>query len=859
MKCCTKTCVRPEVYIYGWIMLLFFTHSFPACGQGNAKKKVTKEDFDKWGELRISGISDDTKWVTFSMLYENGTDTLFVKSTDASAEFIIPSGTNGKFIAAGTFACQLPSDKLKIIDLATRRSTILQNVGWFETASNGRYFVTSNRAYADAGTLYLRDTSGNIVDSLDDVATYRISPTKNAILYTSKAIGSKSIGIFHLDKPGHYTIDTAEEYEPEVLTWQEKGRYAAYIKKGNKGVIGVYDLNKGKLKIRAIEPVNGRMVIAPQYGLRIALDGTNVFFTMQDTVIAPANSHVPEIWKGDSKQYPLAPQMHGPEINLSQNVWYPVNDTVLTIGTANAAVIYLTGKHNFAITMNGNRYAPNYRLYPDTDYHIVSIKDNKQELLLEKQSTDPQLLQCSPVSDKLGYFRDGNWYVYDPVTRSHRNITGNYKGIWDTTGENLIPPVIPYGLAAWTEDDNYLLIHDKYDLWIFDLHKGSGARVTRGREQGRIYRLEPKQTATGGISIDNGLILTCDDLNSGARNYCYWVKNKSLQPLPSDGTWSDQLYRSPKGAFTFRQQAFQSPPEVVFKPSDTNEKSVVYSSNKHYKSYEWGSYEIIRYTDIKGNVLKGSLLYPAGYDPAKKYPMIVYMYESMSRKANFYTKPSLYAESGFNYMNYVLDGYFVLLPDIYYQIGYPGASVVDCLSSAVKAVTDRGLVNRDRVGLIGHSFGGYETNLAIGRTDLFAAAVSGAGISDSVGWYFSMGEDTGEPQAWRFENQQFRMGKSFYDDRQGYIDNAPIMRADSIHTPVLLWAGTMDTAVNMSQSLAMHLALRRLGKRNVFLAYPNQGHNIQDKAMQRDLSLRIAAWFGYFLKEEHLPEWMSEE
>lgn len=281
----------------------------------------------------------------------------------------------------------------------------------------------------------------------------------------------------------------------------------------------------------------------------------------------------------------------------------------------------------------------------------------------------------------------------------------------------------------------------------------------------------------------------------------------------------------------------------------------IYQSNPQHYGYKWGKSEMIHYSDSNGNQLQGALFYPSRYEPGKKYPMIVYIYQSMSGRLRQYKNPSVYSQDGFNHTNYTLDGYFVLLPDIYYEIGNPGKSARDCITAAVDTVLTKGDVDGKRMGLIGHSFGGYETNLVIGLTDIFAAAVSGAGISDTVGWYFTIGQDTMEPEAWRFENQQFRMGKSFYENKKGYIDNSPIMHAGAIRTPLLLWCGKEDTAVDMRQSIAMHLALRRLNKKNALLAYPGQGHAITDKQLQKDLSIKIKEWFSHFLQGGKAPDW----
>src|SRR5690606_7082521 len=91
-------------------------------------------------------------------------------------------------------------------------------------------------------------------------------------------------------------------------------------------------------------------------------------------------------------------------------------------------------------------------------------------------------------------------------------------------------------------------------------------------------------------------------------------------------------------------------------------------------------------------------------------------------------------------------------------------------------------------------------------------------------FYLTVGWDTGRPDMWRFENQQWRMGKSFFEDKQGYDRNSPIVYAKNITTPLLSWTGDQDKQVNWNQSIEFYLALRRLGKKHILLLYPNEGH-----------------------------------
>ena len=110
---------------------------------------------------------------------------------------------------------------------------------------------------------------------------------------------------------------------------------------------------------------------------------------------------------------------------------------------------------------------------------------------------------------------------------------------------------------------------------------------------------------------------------------------------------------------------------------------------------------------------------------------------------------------------------------------------------------------------------------------------------------------------WRFESQQWRMGKSLYENKESYLRNSPIIYADNVKTPLLLWTGKEDRVVPWSQSTAYYLALRRLGKKTILLSYPKQDHSLENTESQIDLTRRMMQWFDYFLKNKSI-HWIEK-
>ncbi|MBW1656171.1 alpha/beta hydrolase family protein [Flavobacterium quisquiliarum] len=158
---------------------------------------------------------------------------------------------------------------------------------------------------------------------------------------------------------------------------------------------------------------------------------------------------------------------------------------------------------------------------------------------------------------------------------------------------------------------------------------------------------------------------------------------------------------------------------------------------------------------------------------------------------------------------------------------------------------------------MGHSFGGYETAFIVTQTPMFAAAVAGGAITDLNSFYYSVGR-SGNPNMWRFEKELWNMGGPPNELALAYHANSPIVHAEKIQNPLLIWTGKADAQVNYSQSLELYLALRRFKKKSILLVYPEEDHVLMKPENQTDITLRILDWFAYFLKDDRSAKWITD-
>jgi dipeptidyl aminopeptidase/acylaminoacyl peptidase len=236
--------------------------------------------------------------------------------------------------------------------------------------------------------------------------------------------------------------------------------------------------------------------------------------------------------------------------------------------------------------------------------------------------------------------------------------------------------------------------------------------------------------------------------------------------------------------------------------------------------------------------------------------MIVYIYELRSQSVHGYQTPS--ERSPYNTTVFTSQGYFVYQPDIVYRDRNPGLSAVECVVPAVEEVIKTGMIDRDRIGLVGHSWGAYQTSFIVTQTDLFASAVAGAPLTDLISMYLSIYWNSGGTDARIFEISQGRMEVPPWEDLESYMANSALFNITDMNTPLLVAFGDQDGAVDWHQGIELYNAARRAEKPYVMLVYPDENHSLRNKWNQLDYHRRIIDWFGHYLQGTEAPEWMTD-
>ena len=277
-------------------------------------------------------------------------------------------------------------------------------------------------------------------------------------------------------------------------------------------------------------------------------------------------------------------------------------------------------------------------------------------------------------------------------------------------------------------------------------------------------------------------------------------------------------------------------------------------SARELKDVELGECKAWNYVNSRGDTLCCRYYLPPHFDAAKKYPMVVNYYGGCSPTSRMF-------QSRYPHHVYAAMGYVVLVVNPSGATGFgqkfsarhvdtAGEGVAEDIISSTQAFCDEhAFVNRKKIGCIGASYGGFMTQYLQTKTDLFAAAISHAGISDHTSYW-------GEGY-WGYSYSEVSMANEYpWTNKHLFVDQSPLYNADKIHTPLLFVHGTADNNVPVGESIQLYTALKLLGRPTAMVLVDGQDHHIIDYEKRLKWQNTIFAWFAKWLQDD--ASWWTE-
>jgi dipeptidyl aminopeptidase/acylaminoacyl peptidase len=743
-----------------------------------------------------------------------------------------------------------------------------------------------NRRKPSAGDLLLRDLASGSERRFAQVAEYTFLRNGKMLVYAVSVRGENDNGVFLVrpsdsedDDPtallsgsGHYQklawdVDQtrlaflSDHDHPktpapvlDLWTWDGQNRHAAKLAAGN-----APGLPEG-------------WQISSKASLTVAKGGERIFFGTAPVPPAPPTaSDTPEdervsvdlwSWKDDYIQ-PMQIRRARSERARSYRAVYDLRSKrCLQLSDPDMNDLLPSDDGAYAIG-NDDRAYRRMEEYdaPYLDSYIVDVSSGERKLIARKH---PNRVIWSPSSQYAIYFDGKNWIAIDVPNAREINLTA--KLAVSFANEENDTPGLPdsYRLAGWTRDSRYVLLYDRYDIWQCAPDGSSAVNLTasagrKNRLQFRVVRFETDDPASRWINPAERLLLRAENdrthdsgfyettLNAtaaprklvfDAKNFAVPIKARNADVYITAASTYDQypdLLLSTDGSFRLLSRVTNAAPQLA--------------------NLLWGKAELVPFTNSDGASLQAILYKPDNFDPKKKYPLIVYIYERLTQNIHNFIEPKPANTISPSY--YTSHGYLVLEPDIVYKVGYPGESALGCVLPAVQAVANRGYVNESAIGIQGHSWGGYQIAYMITRTNRFRAAAAGAPVVDMISSYDGIRWGPGIPRQFQYERTQSRIGGSVWQYPLRYIENSPIFAADRVKTPLLMLHNDADDAVPWYQGIEFYLALRRLSKEVYLFNYNGEPHNLRRRANQKDFTERLKDYFDFYLKGGPEPEWMT--
>jgi len=495
------------------------------------------------------------------------------------------------------------------------------------------------------------------------------------------------------------------------------------------------------------------------------------------------------------------------------------------------------------------------RIYADV--YTVDLASGARTKI--KDRIEDEYVQASPGGRYVLYLIDDHYWTVDLNTGARVNITKAIATSFvDKQSDDTVKQKPAFGVAGWVKDDSAVWLYDKLDIWSVSPDGTKSNRLTDGAAdqiRHRYVRLDPDADFVdprGHVSL-----------------FGIWSKKSGFARLDAGAAaprieravWLDKSVASLTRAksadtYAYTVQGFDDSPDYFVGDAGLVNAKQISHTNPFQSNFAWGRAELVEYKSDRGERLQGVLAYPADYQPGKKYPMVVYMYERLSDGLHSYVAPS--ERAPYNASVFTSRGYFFFQPDIVFRPREPGLSVIECVLPGVKAVVAKGQVDAAKVGVVGHSWGGFDASFLATHTDVFAAAIAGAPITNLVSNYGNFHWSNGIAETDHIETGQQRMEVPIYEDLQAYIRNSAVYGVGTMKTPLLISVGDQDGTVFWHQGLELYNIARRAGKNVVLVAYAGEDHGLRKKPNQVDYHHRIQQWFDHYLKGEPAAAWITD-
>lgn len=883
-------------------------------------RQLTFEDIMRWEDISDEAISDDGRWLAYGVWPDRGDGEVRVRSVDGEDSYTLERGADpalsadGRWVAAyreAPFKSELNEEEdgpvrgMYLLNTGSGNVQEIDSVASFSFSEDGRWLAVRRmladsvkEAYSDndhlGAPLQLMNLESGASEHLSFVSEIAFDSTSTWFSYSVTDTAGSGNGLYVRELSDGGATHTAAAMEDGLfdnLTWDHDTGRLAFT---SAPLDSTYFSGTADLRLWASDGMQTRTLVAgsevpEQWWLRSDndLEWTNdnkrLFFGVQNRELVEADL------PGEEKEEEKEKEVYDTEQILGEkgvDVWHWDDPLIKTheretwnqrknrlyravyhlergeyVQLATEEVPDVEANHDPEVTLARSDMPYRKQMTWDgfySDYYIVDLRTGEKTLITERLDGGVEL---SPDGNYALWFRDKDWHLYDVAGETTRNLTDDMTVPFWNEDHDYPSPVPGYGVAGWIEGEEQVLLYDKYDIWSFDTESGEATNLTGdGRERGLTYRIERLDYDREYFSPGQRLLLEgYYDRKKYEGLYSMRLGRTGTEPLLEEEL-NYEIEARPDGSdrILFTKESYDLYPNIwISEGMDFAEtRQLTRLHTDLHERYNWGRAEIIQWTDLKGDTVRGAVIKPDDYDPEKRYPVMTYFYRFFSQRA--YQFNNITNDDRPVLPQYASDGYVVFLPDVHFTVGYPGPSSAKSLVPGILKLIDMGIAHPDKLGLHGHSWSGYQTAHIITETDIFDAAIAGAPVSNMTSAYSGIRWGSGLARQFQYEQTQSRIGGSLWEYPERYIENSPVFFADRIETPLMLMFGDEDTAVPWYQGIELYLAMRRLGKDAIFLQYHGEPHHLRRYSNRLDYAIKMKEYFDHYLKGAPAPDWITE-
>ncbi|MBN1820514.1 MAG: S9 family peptidase [Prolixibacteraceae bacterium] len=909
-----------------YITVIFMLIGLTGMSQQPVKKPLTFDDYNSWKTLVNKQISDNGKVISYEVNPQKGDGILVVhhsgridslkRGADAQISpeenYIVfkikqPEDSIRKAKIDKVKKENMPADSLGIFVFKHDSVVVYPEIKSFKIPEeDGNWIALTLKATELKDTTKTKEKKKKDKQPGDDLVLFNTTNADTTVF--------RNVTEFFYSKPGN-NILLISQMEDSVNTWSkirmfdtktatvktvfdEQGWAKKIISDETGSQYGfLYSADTIKEKIYklyygTVEETNPEMIVdsytsgipigwSPSENGRIwfSEDGTKLYFCTAESPEHAPKDTIPEdekpkldIWNW--KDLTLQPQQKLEAAEEKKRTYQAVFFTethkyiqLADVNIKNVSTI-LKGDADIALGSDETPYlrASSWTGENNRDYYLIDLRSGIKNQVL----TDQSYVRLSPAGKYLIWYNDSDSSYYAKSTgREKKDTIALTKKIpvsfYDERHDSPSDPR-PYGVAGWADDDRFVFIYDRYDIWKID---PTGEKVPvniskafgrRNNTRLRYVRLDREEEF---IPTDKSIILSAFDERTMSSGYFKTTFNAVKDPkllLVDKYSFSTPVKAKKADKIIWTKEDVKTFPDLWVSDLDFGQAERLSDANPQQKNYIWATVELVEWTTFTGETLQGLLYKPEYFNPDKKYPMIVYFYERSSETMHSHYIPYP-SRSTINRTFYPSNGYLVFIPDITYKTGYPGQSAYNAIVSGVNYLINTfPFVDKEKMGLQGQSWGGYQTVYLITQTDMFAAAMGGAPVSNMTSAYGGIRWGSGMSRMFQYEHTQSRIGGTLWEKPLLYIENSPVFHAPKINTPLLMMHNDDDGAVPWYQGIEMFVAMRRLNKPAWMLSYNGEPHNLNATswANRVDLSKRMFQFFNHYLKGKPMPEWMEK-